>query len=55
MPKLPNYTLVTQKQLSKSGTVCTELSKYIWPVKEDQMMSKIRCSIVEKVYDRKKN
>ena len=32
----------------------TELSKYIWSLTEDQMMSRIRWSIVEKVYGRTK-
>ena len=30
------------------------MSKYIWLLKEDQITSKIRWSIVEKVYDRTK-
>ena len=34
----------------------TELSKYIWSLKEDdQITSRISCSIVEKVYGRTKN
>ena len=32
----------------------TELSKYIWSLKEDQITSTIRWSIVEKVYHRTK-
>ena len=41
---------VNHEQNKKS----TELSKCIWLLKEDQMMSRIRWSVVEKVYDRTK-
>ena len=64
--KEPKYTLVLQKHLSTRGlqittniltmndTKSTELSKYIWSLKEDQITSRIRWLIVEKVYGRTK-
>ena len=65
--KVSKYTLVLQKHLSKRGLQITakiltmdntkkstELSKYIWLLKEDQITSRIRWSIVEKVYGRTK-
>ena len=65
--KVPKYSLVLQKRLSKHGLQITtklltmdntkkstELSKYIWLLEEDQITSRIRWSIVEKVYGRTK-
>ena len=62
--KVPKCTLVLQKHLSKCGLQITTkinheqykkstaLSKYILPLKEDQIMSRMRWSVVEKVYGR---
>ena len=65
--KVPKYTLVLQKHLSKHSFQITtkvltmnntkrskELSKYIWLLKEDQITSRIRWSVVEKVCGRTK-
>ena len=62
--KVPKYTLVLRKHLSKFAIhnkdlnheqhkKSTELSKYIWLLKEDQIMSRIRWSINE-IYGRTK-
>ena len=64
--KVPKYTLVLQKNLLKRGLQITSniltmnntkniaLSKYIWSLKENQITSTTRWSIVKKVYGRTK-
>ena len=62
--KILRYTLVLQKGPSKSDFETTnkdfnyeqfrrstELLKYMWSLKEEQIISEIRWSIVEKIFD----
>ena len=64
--KVPEFTLVLEWHLSKrslqittmiltvNNTKNTELLKYIWSLKEDQIASRNRWSVIEKVYGRTK-
>ena len=60
--KAPKYSLVFQKHLLKNNEdfnheqyrKSTELSKYTWSLKQEQLMSRIRWSIFEKVFDQTK-